>query len=141
MDNFHPRSSIATKQAQGNAPNLTCWSIERVTYDDGQSTQGGSMDFLVTKFGVIGNRLAMDTAASQAAVDRTHSQCGGRVLLPSLRRPREGSMALMESAELIIEVDSRVTCDQASGLDYIALIPQQKKENQNASNLNEGLRE
>ena len=62
------------------------------------------MDYNVLDFGAIGNGIADDTAAIQAAVDAGFQAGGGRVVLPGGRTFRSGALRLRSNLELHLEM-------------------------------------
>lgn len=62
------------------------------------------MDYNVLDFGAVGNGIADDTAAIQAAVEACSSGGGGRVVLPGGRVFRSGALRLCSDLELHLEM-------------------------------------
>ena len=62
------------------------------------------MDYNVLDFGAVGNGIADDTAALQAAVDACSAAGGGRVVLPGGHVFRSGALRLHSNLELHLEM-------------------------------------
>lgn len=62
------------------------------------------MEFNVLSFGAVGDGIANDTAAIQAAIDACHEQGGGRVVLPGGHTYRSGALVLCSNLELHFEM-------------------------------------
>lgn len=64
------------------------------------------MEYNVLDFGAVGDGLANDTAAIQAAIDTCSSAGGGRVVLPGGKVFRSGALILRSGLELHLEMGS-----------------------------------
>lgn len=60
-------------------------------------------NFIVTRFGAVGDGRSDDTAAVQAAIDAAHAQGGGQVVIPAGRSFRCGTISLRSGIELHLE--------------------------------------